>query len=203
VKKRSLCGSVLLALLALLMGRMTANAQATPTPTPIPQCSITTLPGDVPVQCETGAETPPSFLGVSGGNYRSVTPPSKTGAISCCSGTFGALVQNSSSTQFVLGSNHVLARTSSTTGSAAVRERIVQPGLEELGCWQDPTDTVARLSAWTPLDFSGGENEVDAAIARVVDAPQGPAGPLVRGINPAAKFSISDRSAPRRFRSTV
>jgi hypothetical protein len=167
---------------------MTANAQATPTPTPVPQCSITTLPGNVPVQCEAGAETPPSFLGVSGGNFGSVTSPSKTGAVSCCSGTFGALVQNSSSTQFVLGSNHVLARTSSATGSALVRERIVQPGLEELGCWQDSSDTVARLSAWAPIDFSGGENQLDAAIARVVQAPRGPTGLMVPGINTSGEI---------------
>ena len=181
-------GSV--ALLSVLVGRLTANAQATPTPaaTPVPSCAINTLPDNSQTECTTGAETPPSFLGVSGGNYRSVTAPSKTGGISCCSGTFGALVQNSSSTQFVLGSNHVLARTSSAGGSAVVRERIVQPGLEELGCWQDSSDTVARLSAWAPINFSGGENQLDAAIARVVQAPQGPAGPMVPGINTSGEI---------------
>ena len=104
-----------------------------------------------------------------------------TGAVSWCSGTIGALVENSSNTQFVLGSNHVLARTSSATGSAVVTERIVQPGLEELGCWRDPNDTVAQLSAWAPNDFSGGENQLDAAIAKVVKAPLGPAGPMGPG----------------------
>jgi hypothetical protein len=128
------------------------------------------------------------LLGVSGGNYRSITTSSKTGAVSCCSGTIGALVENSSNTQFVLGSNHVLARTSSATGSAVVTERVVQPGLEELGCWRDSNDTVAQLSAWAPIDFSGRENQLDAAIAKVVKAPLGPAGPMVPGINTSGEI---------------
>ena len=189
MKKRSLWGSVLLAMLAVMLGRVTANAQSTPTPsaTPAPACSISTLPGDIPVECRTGAETPPSFLGVSGGNFHSVTTSAKTG-INCCAGTFGALVQNSSSTQFVLGSNHVLARTSSTTGFANAKEAIVQPGLLDLACWRDPTDTVAQLSKWAPINFTGGQNELDAAIAKVAMAQQGPAGPLVPGINTSGEI---------------
>jgi len=184
VKKRSLFGAVLLAMLVVMLGRVTANAQASPTPTPAPACSISTLPGGATAVCETGAETPPSFLGVSGGNFHSVTKSAKTG-VNCCAGTFGALVQNVRSTQFVLGSNHVLARTSSTAGFANAKEAIVQPGLLDLACWQDPTDTVARLSSWAPINFTGGENELDAAIAKVAMAQQGPAGPLVPGIDPS------------------
>jgi hypothetical protein len=138
----------------------------------------------VPVECRTGAETPPSFLGVSGGNFHSITISAKTG-VNCCSGTFGALVENSNSVQFVLGSNHVLARTSGGSGSTFVNEAIVQPGLTELACWQNRTGIVARLSKWTPINFGGVENQLDAAIAKVVMAQQGPAGPLVPGVDPS------------------
>ncbi len=103
-------------------------------------------------------------------------------------GTFGGLVQDSSGKQYVLSTNHVLARNSSTRGAASLNEPIVQPGLVDLGCWQDPTDTVAQLSKWTPIGFSKGTNEMDAAIAKVVSANQGPAGPSVPGVDPAGRI---------------
>jgi len=182
--KRSLCLPVLLAGLALMLGSVTAHAQATPTATPTPaSCTISKI-GNTPVTCETGAENPPSFVGVSIGNLNSITIDKTTGATTCCAGTMGALVQDSSATQYILSTNHVLARNSGSK-AAKIKEAIVQPGLQDLGCWQDPADTAAQLSKWTPINFKSGENQLDAAIAKVVDETYGPAGPSVPGVDPS------------------
>jgi hypothetical protein len=215
MKERSLCVALVLAV--LLLGKVAAHAQATPTPTatPAPACSITTLPGicaggsndgtqcvsdatctgggtcSHEPECRTGAESPPVLLGVSGGNFNSVAI-NKTGGVSCYTGTFGALVQDSAATPsiYVLSTNHTLARTSgSGTASAKAKEVIVQPGLVDLGCWQDPTDQVAQLSKWTPINFKGGENQMDAAIAKVIDtAIDSPDGPPVQGVDPLGRI---------------
>ena len=65
----------------------------------------------------------------------------------------------------VLSSSHVFARNSSTSKSAAANEPIVQPGLVDLGCWQDPDDQVAKLTNWSKINFVGGPNTLDAAVA--------------------------------------
>ncbi|MBF6569527.1 MAG: hypothetical protein IVW54_11715 [Candidatus Binataceae bacterium] len=175
-----------MALMILLAGGPIASAQsASPTATATPGvCAITEIPvpNSTPTaaNCATGAEPPPSYLGVSGGNINSVD---KTG-LSCCTGTFGALVQDSNSIPYVLSTNSVLARTSSTARSAAINEDIVQPGLVDLGCWQDASDTVAKLSKSTKLRYGGGTNLLDAAIAKVVNEEQSPGGPQFPGIRP-------------------
>jgi len=163
----------------------TAMPTATSTPTQA-SCSVT-LPGGAIPACDTGASPPPAFLGISGGNINNVATD-KSGATTCSRGTFGALVQDTNAKQYVLSSNHVLARNSATKGAASVNELIVQPGLVELGCWQDSSDTVAQLSKWTSLSFGKGTNLMDAAIARVVNANQGPAGPSVPGVDPEGKI---------------
>lgn len=173
---------------SVIVGFGSAMAQTTPTATPTPSmgsCSINLPDGSMP-QCATGAEAPPAVLGVSGGNYNDVGT-TKAGVTSCGDGTLGALVQDSSG-QYVLSSNHVLARTSSTSGSASAKEPIVQPGLVDLGCWQDPTDAVAELSKWTPLQFKKGTNQMDAAIAKVVSTNRTPVGPSVPGIDPLGRI---------------
>lgn len=158
-----------------------------------------------PPICLTGAEAPPSFLGISGGNYNSVVKSVKKG-VSCCAGTFGALVQGPSGSNFVLSTNHVLARNSNASsgpGSASVNELIVQPGLMDLACWQDPTDQVAELKRWVPLNFSGSENTLDAAIAKIVQADQGPTGPLVPGVDPEGRIlNINGFAAPGKISTT-
>jgi hypothetical protein len=183
MKERSLCLAVLLAGLSLMLGSVAAHAQATPTATPTPaSCTITSINGSTPI-CATGAENPPAVLGVSIGNINSVTISKTTGAVNCCAGTMGALVQDSSDTPYILSTNHVLARNSGTK-AAMIKEAIVQPGLQDIGCWQDPGDTAAQLSKWTPINFKGAENQLDAAIAKVVDESFGPAGPEVPGVMP-------------------
>jgi len=94
----------------------------------------------------------------------------------------GAVVQDATETEYVLGSSHGLAR----NGGKGVRtnEPIVQPGLPDLGCWQAQEDTVAQLSKWSKINFKGGKNELDAAIAKVVMTSKTPVGPLVPGVDP-------------------
>ena len=52
------------------------------------------------------------------------------------------------------------------SGRAEIGEAIVQPGRIDVGCAQIPSDIVADLSDFVPLDFDG-TNLVDAAIAEV------------------------------------
>jgi hypothetical protein len=205
MKERSLWIVLGLAVVVLALCPATVHAQATPTATPTPAaaCSLTTLPSGCKVDSRTGAETASSsfasYLGVSGGNYNSLSyvttgkkkNKNRTTTITCCTGTLGALVEDSSSNQYVLGSAHNFARNS----GAKTNEPIIQPGLVDLGCWQpgvlaDGTleDQVAKLSKSVPIKFGTGVNQFDAAIAQVVNCDLGPAGPAVPGIDPEGRF---------------
>jgi hypothetical protein len=182
MKSRILLGAIIL-VAGLAFGFGSAMAQATPTSTPTPaaSCSITNVPPgsqNPPTICTTGAEEPPSFLGVSGGNFNSITV-SKKGAVNCCSATLGAVVVDGSGTPFVLGSSHGFALNGAATGSQA----IVQPGLTDLGCWQDPTDTVATLSKSSSIKFKLAVNQFDVALAKIVTTAPNPGGTPVSGID--------------------
>ena len=188
--ERGLSAITLLAALLCRFGTASAQSSpaASPTATPIPStCAFQdcALQG-TPVDCRTGTEAQPSMFGVSGGNYNSISKGQ------CCTGTFGALVQDTTGNQYALSANHVLARASSTSKSAHKNELIVQPGLLDLGCWQDPGDQVAKLWNWVPLNFSGAPNTVDAAIAKVESGGMDPNGYIfnVGTIGPAS-FPVS------------
>jgi hypothetical protein len=116
----------------------------------------------------------PISLGISGGNLGSIASGQ------CCSGTLGALVQDSKRRRFILSNNHVLARTSGHQRGVQSGEEIVQPGLVDNGCNVTPTDAVATLSRWVPLNFKGhSANSVDAAIARIIDGKVDPTGSIL------------------------
>jgi len=183
MKSRILLGAITL-IAGLAFGFGSAMAQATPTSTPTPaaSCSITTIPpGQTPVDCRTGAEPPPSRLGVSGGNFNSISIVK--GAVGCCSGTLGGVFTDNNGNPVVLGSSHAFAR----NGVAKSNEPIEQPGLTDLGCWQDPTDTVASLSKFSAINFSKGktvtENQFDVAFAKIGTTDRNPGGPPVAGID--------------------
>lgn len=117
-------------------------------------------------------ETPQSgaiSLGTSGGNnkdYDTVTQNGKTYISDCCSGTLGALVQNSKGTKFILSNNHVLAQ----SDQATVGDAIIQPGLVDDSCIPygyagNNVSPVATLSGWLPLNVSS--TNADAAIAQI------------------------------------
>src|SRR5262249_24539016 len=109
-------------------------------------------------------QTTPILLGSSGGNNNDYDTQGNQ-IVDCCGGTLGALVQNTSGTQYILSCNHVLAR----SDHASAGEMIVQPGLIDNNCTPNGdgsgTVPVAALTAWVPL--SSSSTNVDAAIAQV------------------------------------
>src|ERR1700719_2747993 len=186
MKSRILLGAITL-IAGLAFGFGSAMAQATPTSTPTPAASSCTI-ADVPPDsqnatiCTTGAEAPPSLLGVSGGNFNSIAI-AKGGGVGCCTGTLGGVFTDNNGNPVVLGSSHAFAR----NGVAKANEPIVQPGLTDLGCWQDPTDTVASLSKFSAINFSKGktktENQFDVAFAKIGTTDRSPGGPPVAGVD--------------------
>ncbi len=176
------CTFALAAAILLLPGFSWAQTVvAEPTPTPLPYGT----PANA--DCRTGAQGRPSVWGVSGGNFNSID------ATSCCTGTMGAMVQDSAGNDYVLSNNHVLARTSSTGSKAQVGEPIVQPGLVDTGCWQDAGDAVGHLSQWVPLNFaSKSVNTVDVAIAKLQTGMMDPTGWILNiGTISATPFAFS------------
>lgn len=114
----------------------------------------------------------PIELGTSGGNINDIS------SSFCCSGTLGALVQDSSGTQFILSNNHVLAR----SDNGIIGEDIIQPGLVDQipACSQNTTDTVANLSAFQRITFGARTmNTIDAAIAQVIPGDVDPSGSIL------------------------
>ena len=82
------------------------------------------------------------------------------GHINVTAGTLGGLVRDRRTGDVViLSNNHVLA----DSNEAAVGDAIVQPGTADGGT--SPADDIARLTRFVPIDFSGGPNRVDGAIA--------------------------------------
>jgi hypothetical protein len=105
----------------------------------------------------------PIELGVSGGNINSFGGSGRHRF--CFSGTLGSLVQDSSSNQYILSNNHVLA----DVNKAKHGELIVQPGLIDTGspCTKTPDDAVATFSRTVKIKFGKAKNTIDAAIAAV------------------------------------
>lgn len=104
------------------------------------------------------AQTSPAVLGVSGGNALD------TNGSTCCGGTLGALVSRGGK-QYILSTNHVLAR----TDQASIGESIIQPGLLDTSCSTSGTTAVATLSQFANLENpASGKPVADAALAQVV-----------------------------------
>ena len=106
----------------------------------------------------------PMLLGTSGGNNKDYDTKGNQ-IVDCCSGTLGSLVQNSSGTQFLLGNNHVLAR----SDQASIGEAIVQPGLIDNNCtpYGSGAGTTPVGSLTGILRLSSSSTNADAAIAQV------------------------------------
>jgi virginiamycin B lyase len=98
----------------------------------------------------------PVQLGTSGSNARDASPL-------CVGGTLGSLVTKPIGgvpTLFILSNNHVMA----LANQASIGDAIVQPGYED-GC-SSTHQVVGHLSQFVSINFSGGSNTVDAAIAQ-------------------------------------
>jgi hypothetical protein len=136
-------------------------------------------------------------LGSSGGNNHDFDARGSTVA-DCCSGTLGALIQDNSGRQYLLGNNHVLAR----SDHAAVGDAIVQPGLIDNNCTPNGdgpgTIPVASLTTWLPL--RSGQTNADAAIAQVASRTLDAAGSILELGSRQADGSLA--SAPPGVSST-
>ena len=121
-------------------------------------------------------QTTPILLGSSGGNNRDYDL-SGGQIVDCCSGTLGALVQDTAGRQYILGNNHVLAN----SDHAAIGDAITQPGLIDNNCTPysegGNATPVALLSGWLPLKLR--QTNVDAAIAQVNPGAVNPAGAIL------------------------
>jgi hypothetical protein len=115
-------------------------------------------------------------LGSSGGNNNDYDL-SGNRVKDCCSGTLGALVQDSGSRLYLLSNNHVLAR----SDQASVGDAIVQPGLIDNNCTPSGSGSgvtaIAALHEWLPL--RARSTNVDAAIAQVSGRSVDPAGSIL------------------------
>lgn len=80
-------------------------------------------------------------------------------------GTLGCLVEKDGD-HFILSNNHVLA----DSNNAAVGDTIIQAGKIDGGA--SPNSDIAVLSAFKTIDFSGADNDIDAAIAKIGDSSQ-------------------------------
>lgn len=104
-------------------------------------------------------------LGSSGGNNNDYDTQNNQ-IVDCCGGTLGALIQNSSGSQFILGNNHVLAR----ADQASIGETIVQPGLIDDNCTPYGQSGAALTPVGTLTGFVSLKSNLtnaDAAIAAI------------------------------------
>jgi len=118
----------------------------------------------------------PMLLGSSGGNNNDFDLNGNT-IVDCCSGTLGALIQDSSGRQYLLSNNHVLAR----SDHAGVGDAVVQPGLIDNNCTPNGdgagTLPVGALTGWLPLTST--QTNADAAIAQVASRSVDAAGSIL------------------------
>jgi hypothetical protein len=87
------------------------------------------------------------------------------GHVDITAGTLGCLVRDKTNdATAILSNNHVLAN----TNQAALGDPILQPGPYDGGA--APTDTIAILNRFHPIDFAeGATNYIDAAVAAPTD----------------------------------
>jgi hypothetical protein len=104
-------------------------------------------------------------------------------------GTIGARVTDGSRV-FILSNNHVLA----AGNDAAIGDPALQPGAFDGGT---ASDQIATLHAFAPIDFAGGNNWIDAAIALSSTANLDNATPLDDGYGTPSSQIFGDANADR------
>ncbi|MCH7843711.1 MAG: hypothetical protein IID01_13230, partial [Chloroflexi bacterium] len=118
----------------------------------------------------------PVPIGVSSSNENSIVTPY------CFTGTLGARlvgVVDGIELGYGLSNNHVYANLNGANGAGPGTD-VIQPGLADSGCTTNNTIPIGTLTAYVPIDFDGGDNFVDAAIA--IDGDQ--ANPLIGTATP-------------------
>jgi hypothetical protein len=117
-----------------------------------------------------------ALLGSSGGNNEDYDARGSQ-IVDCCSGTLGALVEDSTGRRYLLSNNHVLAR----SDHASIGDTIIQPGLIDNNCTplgEGPgVAPVASLSGW--LSLASKQTNADAAIAQVASRSVSPEGSIL------------------------
>jgi hypothetical protein len=89
-----------------------------------------------------------------------------TGHPDITAGTIGCKVTDGTNF-YALSNNHIYAN----ENAASYGDNVLQPGPYDGG--QNPADAIGTLFEFVPIDFSGGENYVDAAIALSSDSNLG------------------------------
>src|SRR2546425_5614328 len=115
----------------------------------------------------------PRAGGAGGSSLKSRKRPVPNGGsvsndAACAAGTLGAAVLKGG-VRYALSNNHVFAR----ENAATLGEPIVQPGRydNKPKCVDNlATDEIGTLSDFQPINFSGGSNTIDAAIAQATTA---------------------------------
>jgi hypothetical protein len=82
-----------------------------------------------------------------------------TGHPNITAGTIGCRVKDAAGNVYALSNNHVYA----DENRASIGDNVLQPGPYDGGV--NPTDAIGTLAAFVPINFEGGDNTVDAAIA--------------------------------------
>lgn len=93
----------------------------------------------------------PVPIGVSTGN-----------AFECSAGTIGArVIKDGTGAVYALSNNHVYA----LENTALLDSEVLQPGSYDTACADDGGNVIGILADFEPIDFSGADNVIDAAIA--------------------------------------
>ncbi len=132
----------------------------TPTPTPNPTPTPTPTPTPSPPASHTAKQTPPIYLGTSGGWSKDLANGY------CCGGTLGSLV-SIGGVQYILSNYHVFESDIVPGGNnttAQTGDPIIQPGLIDVNCNVNGAQTVGTLVKKSSLPGSN----VDCSIAQVV-----------------------------------
>lgn len=82
-----------------------------------------------------------------------------TGHPAITAGTIGARVKDGAGNVYALSNNHVYA----DENAASIGDPVIQPGTYDGGT--SPADNIGTLYAFKTINFTGGDNVIDAAIA--------------------------------------
>jgi hypothetical protein len=101
-------------------------------------------------------------------------------------GTIGARVRDGAGNLYILSNNHVLA----ASNAGSLGDPALQPGPVDGG--QDPADSAGYLAGFRAINFSGGSNTMDAALARTTGANVGNSTPTDDGYGTPASAIYGD-----------
>ncbi len=100
------------------------------------------------------------------GRFRPAPGGVSVGHRDVTAGTLGCWVKKNGEFH-ILSNNHVLAN----SNNGSIGDAILQPGSYDSGVY--PKDKIAELAEFVPINFEGGDNVVDAAIAKAVEGEDG------------------------------